>query len=279
MKTVVNRTLRPAMRSHWATWVLVAIGLAVALAPMQAVAAVTGIAEIWIPVPEAVTESARQWGQILSYLGWAAVLYGTVAVVGYTWLAHRYYVTPDQITEVYGIIARQRRSTRVAHIRRVEDKQSVIGRILGYGNVQFYSAGSDGVDVEMRKVLNPSAIKTEVQRLTSGEHPEPLAQASASQVDDSTPSNESEEAMRARIEAEVREKMMREQVEREAREQGPHRGESVGRGSGVPIVGTIAANESEALSQAAPEPEPVDDIEAMLGCPWIILDTRLVRLA
>lgn len=104
---------------------------------------------------------------VIRVVGLAAIGYGLVMGVAYPWLANRYMVGAECISEVYGIIAKRRRTTRLAHIRRVGVTQSVLGRVLGYGNVQFYSAGSGDVDVTFRGVRNPQALMDSLQHGSS----------------------------------------------------------------------------------------------------------------
>lgn len=203
-KHVLNKTIRPAVRSFWATWILVFVGVALAFAPVGTVMFVAGLLDEWVVVSAEALRGVERGADFIAYGGMALIAYGLLAVIGYQWLANRYVITSAEVSEHYGIIAREIRTTQLAHIRRVEKRQSVIGRLLGYGDVLYYTAGSAGVDVELENVANPQAIAREVRALLDGQHPDAPAPAASAPDDDIR--QEAEEAVRERM---VREEMQR----------------------------------------------------------------------
>ncbi|QIT55276.1 PH domain-containing protein [Aquisalimonas sp. 2447] len=143
-ETIFNKTTRPAKRSFWRAWLLVLIGAVMALAP-QLVGALTiaGLNALIEVAPDGRIAGVIAGGSdIIRYVGLGVAGYGLVIVIGYQWLANRYVVTPTDVSEVYGLIAKKKNTTKLAHIRRVGVHQTIIGRILGYGDVLYYSAGT-----------------------------------------------------------------------------------------------------------------------------------------
>lgn len=103
--------------------------------------------------------------RILQGLGLLGAFYAIVIGIGYDLLANRYILTDEEVIEVYGIIQKNRRVTKLEHIRRVSVRIGFVGRILGFGDVLYYTSGSGGVDVRLRDISNPEALAEEADRL------------------------------------------------------------------------------------------------------------------
>lgn len=70
------------------------------------------------------------------------------------------------MTEVYGFIKKDTRVEQTgAYIRRVSVKIGVVGRILRYDDVLYYTSGSSGVDVRIRDVADPEGLAAEAETL------------------------------------------------------------------------------------------------------------------
>ncbi|PFG08853.1 PH domain-containing protein [Marinobacter sp. LV10MA510-1] len=102
---------------------------------------------------------------ILQCSGILAALYSCVYKIGYDLLANRYTLTDEEVTEVYGLIMKDTRVTKLIHIRRVSVEIGIMGRIFGYGDVLYYTAGSGGVDVRLKDIPNPEALAKEADNL------------------------------------------------------------------------------------------------------------------
>lgn len=98
--------------------------------------------------------------------GWAAWLPVVIAVIGVAWAGYAFlqwlrilYVLTD--TELYvkeGLISRDVTQIRLARVQNTTFEQSVLARILRFGDVHIYTAGSGTEDITFRHVPNPQAI-------------------------------------------------------------------------------------------------------------------------
>lgn len=79
--------------------------------------------------------------------------------------SREYRVNPRRVELYEGLLARSSREIRVADIRAINVRTSGIAGLLGLGDVEFLSAGSEGVDVAFRNVWRPHRIKRLVRRL------------------------------------------------------------------------------------------------------------------
>ena len=98
----------------------------------------------------------------------AALLAGVVAAgIGYRHFSHRYYIEDGRVEHRHGIIAKNVDSLRIADLRNVNVRQSVVERILGIGSVEFSSAAGSGIEISWTGVRDPSAIKQQVEDMRS----------------------------------------------------------------------------------------------------------------
>ena len=152
MRPKKNKTLhyaeRPSWRSQWAS-----VSAAVILA--SAFTLITGIALL---------DGAT--GKRMLGIVTAAVLPTILLIfVAYRRYSRRYTIDSENIECVQGLIARTLQSIRVRDLRNVNVRQTILQRVLGYGDVEFSSAGGSGVEVVLFGVVHPLAVKQLVQRL------------------------------------------------------------------------------------------------------------------
>ena len=76
----------------------------------------------------------------------------------------RYTITTKRVVAEQGIISRDRREVRIGIIQEVTCRQTVAGRIFGYGSVGIDTAASDEVEIQMIGIPDPSGV---VQLLNS----------------------------------------------------------------------------------------------------------------
>jgi uncharacterized membrane protein YdbT with pleckstrin-like domain len=81
-------------------------------------------------------------------------LFSLIATLLY-WLSIQYVVTSEEIYVKKGIVSRQAVNTRLDRVYNTEFQQSILGRILSFGDVQIQTAGTGGTDVRFRMVDNP----------------------------------------------------------------------------------------------------------------------------
>jgi hypothetical protein len=91
--------------------------------------------------------------------------YAVFIGIGYDMLANRYTLTEDEVIEIYGVVQKNRKVTKLEHIRSVSVEIGFIGRIFGFGDVLYYTAGSGGVDVRLKDIGNPEELAAEADRL------------------------------------------------------------------------------------------------------------------
>lgn len=103
-----------------------------------------------------------------SYWGsWLLGILLAVLVVGffvmfYIYLDRRfrkYTVTDKRVLAKKGIFTKTIDEVNINHIRSVNVKQSLIGRILNYGNIFIGTAGTSGVEVTIQGVKSPVKFK------------------------------------------------------------------------------------------------------------------------
>lgn len=110
-----------------------------------------------------------------------AKLVGVVAglcLAAYTYLRRRsyeYVITDRRVIRRSGIVARQVKASDLALVQDVTLDESVLGRILGYGDIVVESAGTAG-SLRMRDVRDPQRFvlaleKARVGRLGAGARP------------------------------------------------------------------------------------------------------------
>lgn len=96
----------------------------------------------------------------LAWAGWVLVLVGALIVVaGYLRLKSVQYVITDE--EVYlkrGMLSRQVKNVRLDRIQNTGFDQTVLQRLLSYGNVRVDTAGHGGTEIVLRSVPNPERV-------------------------------------------------------------------------------------------------------------------------
>jgi uncharacterized membrane protein YdbT with pleckstrin-like domain len=102
----------------------------------------------------------------LKPLGWIAVAIAIVPLfelirVVFDWLNERYLITNRRVMEVRGIVNKHIRDSALEKVNDVDMKQSVVGRILGYGTVQIITGSDIGVNM-FHRISNPVRFKREM---------------------------------------------------------------------------------------------------------------------
>jgi uncharacterized membrane protein YdbT with pleckstrin-like domain len=109
----------------------------------------------------------------------ALTVLGVVLTYAVGWIKRtttRYTVSDQRIHIRTGIVSRQEHSTQLARVQNVNVSQSIFQRMLGIGNVDWDTAGTEasGADFTLRSVDDPSAIVRIVDQAlhsVSEEHP------------------------------------------------------------------------------------------------------------
>lgn len=79
--------------------------------------------------------------------------------------ATAYEITPESVVARHGIISRNVTRIRIADIRTLSLRQSLLGRLLNYGSVLIGTADTGGTELTMRDVTSPSALVELIESL------------------------------------------------------------------------------------------------------------------
>ncbi|MDZ7670016.1 MAG: PH domain-containing protein [Gammaproteobacteria bacterium] len=132
--SVINAQFRPAWRNYWFGFVIVLL--------LLAAAAITAAGRI----DAGGTFAAGLW------LAAALVVLLIIAFKRFSW---KFSIDDSRVSRHYGIISRNQQSVRIRDVRSVELDQGILQRILGVGNLAFYSAGSDNAEVRFIGIKRP----------------------------------------------------------------------------------------------------------------------------
>ena len=97
-----------------------------------------------------------------------------LAVVLLRWYRVRYVITSRQVYIKRGFVSLDVDQIRLARIQNTQLSQSILERLLGYGDVVAYTAGSDTLNIEFEAVPNPSRVNETLSRLLSQPENEPV---------------------------------------------------------------------------------------------------------
>jgi uncharacterized membrane protein YdbT with pleckstrin-like domain len=84
-------------------------------------------------------------------IAWAAIAY-------LNWLRLLYVITDSEIYVKYGLVSRDVTQIRLSRIQNTTFEQSVIQRLLGYGDVRIYTAGTGTDDLLFDDVPDPETV-------------------------------------------------------------------------------------------------------------------------
>ena len=96
-----------------------------------------------------------------------------LAVVLLRWYRVRYVITTTQVYIKRGFLSLDVDQIRIARIQNTTLSQSLVERLLGYGDVTAYTAGSDTLNIEFLAVPNPARVDETLSRLLSRPENEP----------------------------------------------------------------------------------------------------------
>lgn len=99
---------------------------------------------------------------------------GILVVVLLKWYRVRYIITSNKVYIKRGFISLDIAQIRIARIQNTTLSQSMLERLLGYGDVVAYTAGTDTMDIEFKSVPNPSRVSETLSRLLSRPENEPV---------------------------------------------------------------------------------------------------------
>ncbi|MFC6719518.1 PH domain-containing protein [Natrialbaceae archaeon GCM10025810] len=100
---------------------------------------------------------------------WSLVGFGALAVgaalagIRYaSWVSTRYVLTTTELYKKRGVVSRDVTQFRLDRIQNTSLEQGVLGRLLGYGTLTVYTAGSSGPDLTLERVPHPGEASNEL---------------------------------------------------------------------------------------------------------------------
>jgi len=90
---------------------------------------------------------------------------GLLAVVVLRWYRVEYVITSSEVYIKRGFLSLDVDQIRITRIQNTTLTQSLLERLLGYGDVTAYTAGTDTLNIELRSVPNPSRVNRTLSEL------------------------------------------------------------------------------------------------------------------
>ncbi|HSH28756.1 MAG TPA: PH domain-containing protein [Thiohalobacter sp.] len=157
------RILRPAWRSFYAEWILIAAGL-LYLANETAI-----LSWLYYHYLEA---APRLFYLLRDWVGLAAL--GLIAGAGlrmfWIWLGHRYLIWPDRIETRKYIIFQQTETVALSRILSTEVHWNILDRLLRVGRIELGTAATAQNEISMPRVSRPLKV---LKLLTERTYAEP----------------------------------------------------------------------------------------------------------
>jgi len=129
-------------------------------------------------------------------IGWLAIVVAVVPIVEMTriildWVNERYIITNRRVVEVKGIVNKQVSDSALEKVNDVKLRQSVVGRVLGYGTVEIITGSDIGVNM-FHRIADPLRFKRAMLNAKEGLH-EPSLPAKPAEALPSRPAVEAVE--------------------------------------------------------------------------------------
>ncbi|MDS0476412.1 PH domain-containing protein [Natrinema sp. 1APR25-10V2] len=101
--------------------------------------------------------SATDGVGLLTLLGVLVAVVGAAVAVGryLVWTNTRYVITSSELYKKRGIVSRDVTQFRLERVQNTSLSQSGIGRLLGYGDLTVYTAGSGDPELTFERVPQP----------------------------------------------------------------------------------------------------------------------------
>jgi uncharacterized membrane protein YdbT with pleckstrin-like domain len=111
------------------------------------------------------TDSFRRDKKIIVTLVVVAIAGAWLIVVWVRWQATAYTLTDQRINIETGVFSRSSKTIPIDRIQDCTTKQTLFGRMLGYGRVEVDAAGAQGAEV-LDHLPNPGAFRDQVFMLS-----------------------------------------------------------------------------------------------------------------
>ena len=126
------------------------------IAPSVAVGLVVALAGIALTV--VITDPTIRWLFLLGIpIGVVIIVWAYLSLV-----STRYVLTSEEVYRKRGILNRNVAQIRLDRVQNTTCSQSATERLLSYGDITIYTAGSDTMDITLADVPNPQAINRQL---------------------------------------------------------------------------------------------------------------------
>lgn len=142
------------------------------LAPATAVTMIFGVIGIGLTllVRPVVTEAG--WpaviGDLPLALAVAGIGYGVLAYL--TWLRLLYVITDEEIYVKVGLISREVTQVPLTRVQNTSYNQSILERLLSFGDIHIYTAGTNAEDLVLENVPNPQRVNATLTAQVGQQH-------------------------------------------------------------------------------------------------------------
>ena len=99
---------------------------------------------------------------LLTLLGFGLLVVGVAVVFGryLVWTNTRYVITSSELYTKRGVVSRDVTQFRLERVQNTSLSQSGLGRLLGYGDLTVYTAGSGDPELTFERVPNPEVASS-----------------------------------------------------------------------------------------------------------------------
>ena len=106
------------------------------------------------------------WGGTNAVIGPITIVGAIIGIIGgvlvairyLVWTNTRYVITTDELYKKRGIITRDVTQFRLDRVQNTSLQQGVPGRLLGYGDLTIYTAGSGDPELTFERTPNPGRV-------------------------------------------------------------------------------------------------------------------------
>ena len=126
----------------------------------------TGVALVLVGLFLAGWGTTGGGSEILTMFGVLIALAGA-ATLGYLyafWTNTRYVITTSELYEKRGVVSRDVTQFRLERVQNTSLRQSTVGRLLGYGELTVYTAGSGDPELTFERLPRPHEASTILSR-------------------------------------------------------------------------------------------------------------------
>lgn len=101
---------------------------------------------------------------LLTFLGvFVTVVGAAVALTRYlVWTSTHYVITSSELYKKQGIVSRDVTQFRLDRVQNISLRQTGIGRLLGYGDLTVYTAGSGDPELTLQRVPEPERVSSQI---------------------------------------------------------------------------------------------------------------------